>query len=218
MLPSPSLVATNACETGHYVLKSPEMTTIATSPLPSPDNRPIKLMSLPAGQEKPVPQQSKPRKVNFHPLSQVRNVGSDVSEESSETASVDTDAVVKVQHPRPVRLPVGYPTDPTTGAPSIMDRPGMVRFYSTPSLSLSPTRQHFRIPNVVPRTIKETLDASMHINDAGKAINQYLTKAEIGRGTFGTVWLVADTTTNEQFVSYTGDCFSFFFLFCLNTN
>lgn len=37
----------------------------------------------------------------------------------------------------------------------IMERPGMVRFYSTPTLPcMSPTRQQFRLPNLTPRHIK----------------------------------------------------------------
>lgn len=83
-----------------------------------------------------------------------------------------------------------------------VDRPSLIRFYSTPTLPcLSPTRQQFRLPNSSPRIIKETLDASFRIDETGKTINQYLIKEEIGRGSFGTVWRVIDTNTQEQFVS-----------------
>lgn len=84
----------------------------------------------------------------------------------------------------------------------LVDRPGMIRFHSTPTLPcLSPTRQQFRLPNVSPRIIKETLDASLRVDETGKTINQYLIKEEVGRGSFGTVWLVIDTQTNEKYVS-----------------
>lgn len=86
----------------------------------------------------------------------------------------------------------------------LVDRPGLIRFHSTPTLPcLSPTRQQFRLPNVSPRIIKETLDASLRVDETGKTINQYLIKEEIGRGSFGTVWRVIDTQTDEQYVSYT---------------
>lgn len=88
------------------------------------------------------------------------------------------------------------------------DRPGMMRFHSSPAVPcLSPTRQQFRIPNSSPRMIKETLNASMKIDAGEKTINQYLLKQEVGRGSFGTVWLVLDTTTNEQFVSSQEYCY-----------
>lgn len=93
-------------------------------------------------------------------------------------------------------------TQDTDLLPLPTERPGMIRFHSSPAVPcLSPTRQQFRIPNSSPRMIKETLNASMKIDAGEKTINQYSLKSEVGRGSFGTVWLVLDTTTNEKFVS-----------------
>lgn len=80
------------------------------------------------------------------------------------------------------------------------DRPNFFRYHSSPSLpSLSPTRHQFRIPNTTPRHIKETLNASLKIDETGRTINQYQVQHAVGRGSFGTVWLVVDTTTGELY-------------------
>lgn len=50
--------------------------------------------------------------------------------------------------------------EPTTNP--IMKRPSMVRFYSTPTLPcMSPTRQHFRLPNSQPRQIKVCIEQNI---------------------------------------------------------
>lgn len=125
------------------------------------------------------------------------------------SASAATSPDTHIEAPTPVR-PGMIPKDlhrseqakPAPTSKPGMDRPALIRFYSTPTLpALSPTRHQFRLPNSAPRLIKETLNASLHIDETGKKINQYQIKEEIGRGSFGTVWLVVDTITNEQFVS-----------------
>ena len=131
-----------------------------------------------------------------------------LSIEYKDSSSTESDSFQPsvIPHPLPATVqPKGSlsktNTMPKPAVPK--DRPGMIRFYSTPTLPcLSPTRQQFRLPNTAPRLIKETLNASLRIDETGKTINQYLIKEEIGRGSFGTVWLVSDTTTNEQFVSF----------------
>lgn len=142
-----------------------------------------------------------------------------LSSEGSNTIQIDsnrhTDANPSVQ-PTPVVTPLQYPVCPSDHQPTSdsndnpdsllapKSRPVMIRFYSTPTLPyLSPTRQQFRLPNAAPRFIKETLNASLQIDETRntKTINQYLIQKEAGRGSFGTVWLVVDTTTNEQYVS-----------------
>lgn len=96
------------------------------------------------------------------------------------------------------------PTAPTNRlnipASASNDRPGIFRYHSSPSLpSLSPTRHQFRIPNTTPRHIKETLNASLKVDETGKTINQYQVQHAVGHGSFGTVWLVVDTTTGENY-------------------
>lgn len=54
------------------------------------------------------------------------------------------------------------PTNAPPPSKSFLQRPNMVRFYSTPTLPcMSPTRQHFRLPNSHPRHIKVRIDESL---------------------------------------------------------
>lgn len=60
------------------------------------------------------------------------------------------------------------------------------------------------------------MNANLKVDETGKTLNQYLIKEEIGAGTFGTVWKVVDTTTNEVFVSEMLLFLSLKFFFLLN--
>lgn len=79
-------------------------------------------------------------------------------------------------------------------------RPGMMRYHSSPSVpTLSPTRHHFRLPNLTPREIRETLNAKYRENEGRRQLNQYTLKESIGKGTFGEVYLAVDETTGVQY-------------------
>ncbi|KAK9459063.1 kinase-like domain-containing protein [Lipomyces oligophaga] len=64
----------------------------------------------------------------------------------------------------------------------------------------SPTRQHSRPPSSPRREIKETLDARLTMLGADKyRVNQYEVNEEVGRGSFGAVYRVIDTITNQEY-------------------
>lgn len=89
--------------------------------------------------------------------------------------------------------------DPQKAGPPPV-RPALLRFHSSPAgATLSPTRHHFRLPNVAPRQVKETLNASYREDETGKRINQYIVKECVGRGTFGMVFLAVDSETNTKY-------------------
>lgn len=141
-----------------------------------------------------------------HPLS-VEYKDAAVNADSADLQSVQAPVPIRpgTTKESPAKLPEESVTTSTTSTTST--RPSLIRFYSTPTLPcLSPTRQQFRLPNASPRLIKETLNASLRVDETGKKINQYQIKEEIGRGSFGTVWSVVDTNTNEKFVGF----FAFF--------
>lgn len=126
-----------------------------------------------------------------------------------------------VSHPNPVRPPL-MARDTSTGITSRLSnamessigkaaaadflqppvRPGMLRYQSMPAIStLSPTRQHFRLPNSEPRQVKETLDASRYQeDDSGKTrINQYELLEDIGRGSLSSVQVGIDKDTGTKY-------------------
>lgn len=80
-------------------------------------------------------------------------------------------------------------------------RPGMFRFHSSPVIpSMSPTRQHFRLPNPSPRPIKETYNASAKEDATGRrTINHYIVDKEIGKGSYGSVRTAIDQLTNAKY-------------------
>lgn len=102
---------------------------------------------------------------------------------------------------------------PSSGAPSstssdnkqtlkpVAMRPGMHRFHSSPVVpSMSPTRQHFRLPNPSPRPIKETYNASYREDASGRRlINHYVVDKEIGKGSYGSVRTAIDQDTNVKY-------------------
>ncbi|ANB15274.1 serine/threonine protein kinase TOS3 [Sugiyamaella lignohabitans] len=87
---------------------------------------------------------------------------------------------------------------PSALAPLV--RPALLRFHSSPASStLSPTRHQFRLPNQMPREIKETLNASYREDETGSSINQYTVNEVIGNGSFGSVRLAIDKNTNTRY-------------------
>ena len=75
----------------------------------------------------------------------------------------------------------------------------IARSKTPPLRPQSPQRHHRRV-NSAPRLVKETLDASFSESEAGeRRVNQYLLKEEIGRGSFGRVFLGMDVNTGQEY-------------------
>lgn len=86
-----------------------------------------------------------------------------------------------------------------------LQRPQMLRFYSTPVIgnnnTMSPTRQQFRLGNTKPREIKETLDAKYRSGKFGQTdvINQYVLKNNVAKSSFGSVRVAIDDKTKVKY-------------------
>lgn len=117
-------------------------------------------------------------------------------ENSTSKASVVESSMDKQPH----NVVPGGPITGNMAATMRISRPGMPRYHSSPSVqTLSPTRHHFRLPNLTPREIKETLNARYREKEGRKQLNQYQLKQGIGKGGFGDVRLAVDETTNTQY-------------------
>lgn len=70
----------------------------------------------------------------------------------------------QTRHHKTVSSSSVFPSNSSSTSNTLLQRPNMIRFYSTPTLSgMSPTRQHFRLANSHPRQIKVCIGNSFSI-------------------------------------------------------